>query len=224
MKKLLVCMFLLSACGTKFETVTGPTGPTGPSGPSSPATPITPAEEDIASILVNENAYRLGLGQTMLSRGLSCSLYTTTGGDRIQASIAGHNTLQGLTGVGSFLLDSIIQQYESPISDGMNVLPPALRTIYKNMYLLRCSGSIVVTENGHYNFELYSDDGSVLYLDGSKLIDNDNNHGTTLVSGVKYLGRGVHTIRLDYAQTGGGSQALVLRANGMAIDPMYLVH
>jgi hypothetical protein len=211
---LVMCLLMLSACASEFDITTSPNTPT---------VPTTGVDADIASILADENAYRLGLGQTMLSRGLSCTLYTTTGGDRIQSSIAGHNTLQGLTNVGSFLLNSIIQQPDSPSSEGMNVLPPALRSMYKNMYLLRCMGSIVVTETNYYNFELYSDDASVLYLDGSKLLDNDNAHGITLVSGTKYLRRGVHTIRLDYAQIG-GRQALVLRAGGMTIDPKYLVH
>lgn len=94
------------------------------------------------------------------------------------------------------------------------------------MYLLRCQGSLIVTKTDYYQFNLNSDDGSVLYLDGSKLVDNDNNHGPTLVSGTKMLRRGVHTFRLDYAQTGGGSQALELTAGSSSgvlstIDPSF---
>ncbi len=132
--------------------------------------------------------------------------------------------MQGITQRATFLLKDVINQPNTPISEGMSVLPQALRVVYKNLYLLRCQGQIVVTESAQYTFELTSDDASVLYLDGSKLIDNDNNHGSTNVAGTKYLRRGVHTIRLDYAQTGGGSQSLILMANGSLIDPAHYAH
>lgn len=185
--------------------------------------PVKPLTE-IERLVADENDYRLGLGQTALTPGLSCTLYSITGGDRIQASIAGHNTLQGVTQRATFLLKDVINQPNTPVSEGMSVLPAPLRAVYKNMYLLRCQGQIVVTESGHYNFELTSDDASVLYIDGSKLIDNDNNHGSTMVAGSKYLRRGVHAFRLDYAQAGGGSQSLILTANGSLIDPAHYVH
>lgn len=212
--------FALIACHGKDGNM-GPSGPQGP-GPTIPT--VSPVEQDVADLLAEENDYRLGLGQTALTSGLSCALSTFTAGDRIQASIAGHNTLSGLSQVATFLLKSEISQPVSPVSDGMSVLPAALRSIYMNMYLLRCQGQIVVTDTDHYLFELESDDGSVLYIDGAKVIDNDNNHGPTTVAGMKYLRRGVHTIRLDYAQSGGGSQALSLKVDGALLNPMVMAH
>jgi len=224
--------FGLSGCGVHImkgdQGDTGAVGAPGADGAvvvvSPTPVPATPTEADIASVLADENAYRLGLGQTMLSNGLSCTLYSITGGDRIQSSIGGHNTLSGITTVATYLYKGLFNQPDSPISDGMNVLPTSLRAMYKNMYLLRCSGQIVVLESAHYGFELNSDDASLLYIDGVKVIDNDNNHGTTMVTGSKYLRRGVHTIRLDYAQTGAGSQSLQLTSSGVSIDPMYYFH
>lgn len=187
-------------------------------------TPVDPVASDISALIADENAYRLGLGQSILSSGLSCVLYTTTGGDRIQSSIVGHNTLTGLSQVAAFLLTTEINQPDSPISVGMGVLPLYLRSIYQNMYLLRCQGQIVVRESGYVQFDLTSDDASLLYIDGAKVIDSDNNHGSVLVSGSKYLRRGVHVFRLDYAQAGGGGQSLILKANGEIIHPMFLFH
>jgi PA14 domain len=212
-------LLLTSACAqeTQWEQVYVP-GPT----VVVPA-PVQPLTE-IERIVADENEYRLGLGQTALTPGLSCTLYSITGGDRIQASIAGHNTLQGVTQRATFLLKDVINQPNTPISEGNSVLPQALRVLYKNMYLLRCQGQIVVTESAHYTFELTSDDASLLYVDGSKLLDNDNAHGVTNVAGTKYLRRGVHTIRLDYVQSGAGHQALILMANGGLIDPAHYVH
>jgi hypothetical protein len=199
-------------------------GVPGPQGPAAPVAPVSSLEADVASLLASENEYRLGLGQTALSAGLSCRLYTATGGDRIQSSIAGHNTLTGLSQVASYTFVGVFNQPNSPISDGMNVLPPALRAVYKNMYMLRCEGQIVVTKTDYYLFELTSDDASLLYVGGSKVIDNDNNHGSVTVSGMKYLRRGVHAFRVDYAQMGGGSQSLMLKVDGAFINPLLYAH
>lgn len=187
--------------------------------------PVASLSEDIANLVKAENDYREGLGQTLLSNGLSCTLYTITGGDRIQASIPGHNTLTGITQVASFTYKGIaFNQANSNVNTYLNVLPESIRSLYTNMYLLRCQGYLVVTQTGYYNFQLTSDDGSLLYIGGSKLIDNDNGHGAVTVSGQKHLRRGVHAFRLDFAQSGGGQQALILKANGDFIDGMYLYH
>lgn len=211
----------LTACGE------GPRGHQGAPGAPAPV-PAPPAvsalEEQVAKLLAEENEYRLGLGQTALTTGLSCTVQTFTSGDRIQASIAGHNTLAGLSTVGTFLLTTPMNQDVSPISDGNSVLPAAIRNVYKNMYLLRCQGQLVITETGYHMFDVNSDDGSLLFLNGSKLIDNDNNHGPTLVAGMKYLRKGVHSFRVDYAQSGGGSQALIVRMNGELLNPLLFAH
>lgn len=199
-------------------------GDKGDTGPGAPTPVVSDIDADIALVTDQENDYRLGLGQTMLTSGLSCTLYTITGGDRIQSSISGHNTLTGISQVATFLYAGLFAQPDSSTSTGLSVLPPALRPLYTNMYLLRCQGSIVVLDSDYYSFELTSDDGSLLYIDGAKVIDNDNNHGAITVSGMKYLRRGVHTIRLDYAQSGGGNQALVLTSGGLSIDPKFYLH
>lgn len=186
--------------------------------------PVASLSEDILNLVSAENDYREGLGQTLLANGLSCTLYTTTGGDRIQGSIAGHNTLTGLSQVASFTYKGIFNQPDSNVNTFLNVLPAPIQPLYLNNYMLRCQGQLVVTTTGYYTFDLTSDDGSLLYVDGGKLIDNDNNHGSTLVSAQKYLRRGVHAFRLDYAQTGAGNMSLILTANGSFIDPMYLFH
>lgn len=176
---------------------------------SPPTTEVNAETQDVETLLAEENSYRETLGQSQLTSGLSCNLQTYTGGDRIQASIANHNTLQGLSNVGSYTLKAPFNQDNTSVDLGLNVLPMGLKTMYKRNYLLRCTGYIVITENNYYKFDLTSDDASVLYIAGAKVIDNDNAHGVNLVSGTKFLRRGVHAFRLDYAQEG-GSQALIL--------------
>lgn len=226
MKKYMVLFLALGlvACSDGKNGRDGSTGTPGVDAPVPTAPTVSALEEKVAKLLADENEYRLGLGQTALTTGLSCTLQTFTGGDRIQASIAGHNTFQGLTTVGSFLLTSPMNQADSPISDGLSVLPASIRSVYKNLYLLRCQGQLVVTETGYAMLDITSDDGSVVYVDGSKLIDNDNNHGSTTVAAMKYLRKGVHSFRVDYAQSGGGSQSLYLRLNGEVLNPLLWAH
>lgn len=229
MKKMMAVftVLVLTACGNDADFHTHKDGEKGDKG--DPGVVVTvpapvPPETAVQQLLNAENEYRLGLGQTALTQGLSCSLKTFTGGDRIQSSIAGHNTFQNLVQKATFTLNVPFNQPQSSINDGMNVLPEPLRSLYKNMYMLTCSGQLVVTETGYVNFQLTSDDASLLYIDGGLLVDLDNNHGTTTGASQKYLRKGVHTIKVVYAQAGAGEQSLVLKANGAVIDPQYFAH
>jgi hypothetical protein len=220
---ILALSLALTACGK------GDKGDKGDPGQSVPVVlpppPVDATQADIDAVVADENNYRLGLGQTMLSRGLSCTLYTFTGGDSIKTTPdSGHTTLQGLSQKATFLFADVINQQNASINDGLSVLPAAIRPLYLNMFMVRCQGQIVVLDTDYYKFDLTSDDGSLLYFDGSLLIDNDNNHGAVTKSGTKYLRRGVHSFRVDYAQSGAGSQAFILQANGGLIEGRFYMH
>lgn len=222
MKKLLlltsIVILSLVGCGD------GPKGDKGDTIVVSPS-PVVPEEQaEIDAIVLDENTYRLGLGQTVLTSGLSCSLSTFTAGDRIQASIVGHNTLSGLSQVATFLLKSEFNQPDAPITSGVSALPEPFKSIYLTKYLLRCQGQVVIIQTGYHSFDLLSDDASVLYIDGAKIIDNDLAHGSTLVSAQKYLRKGVHTFRLDYAEIGAGNMSLRLNHNGTLLQSNVFFH
>jgi hypothetical protein len=189
-------------------------------------TPPTPDEEQdtINHLVEDENEYRDSWGSSLLTTGLTCTLYTISGGSRIQVSIPGHTQLTGKTKVTSYLYKGEFNQPNVSTSLGLNVLPTALKNTYKNMYYLQCVGFLVATASSTYQFDLTSDDASLLYVSGAKVIDNDNNHGATLVTGSKYLRKGVHSFKLEYAQAGGGSQALILKMNSALLNPKYLYH
>lgn len=182
--------------------------------------------DEVKVVLDEENTYRLGLGQTLLTEGLSCTLYKITGGQYIQNDSTHTPTLTGVTSVASFLFKDSFNQPNSSVNDGLNVLPSALKNnvLYKNLILLRCVGKIVIVRTDWYDFELLSDDGSVLYINGTRLIDNDGGHGITSVSSSKYLRRGVYDFRLDFAQTGSGNQALILNVNGVLVPGSLFFH
>lgn len=214
MKKiLLLSMLIFTSCGKDGkdgETVFIPVH----------ETPVVQdaIQDDIDELVSLKNEFRTLNGQLPLVKNLMCQLFTITGGDRIQASIAGHNTFTGITSVGYFAYNGPFNQPNSSTSEGMNVLPEPFKSLYQNMYLLRCQGQLVITDSGYHSFELGSDDASLLYINGSLLIDNDNNHGHTVVTKAKLLERGIYAFRLDYAQAGGGNQSLQLKMDGQSID------
>jgi hypothetical protein len=211
----LIAILCLTACGSECKTTPGPTA-------ALTADQLNAA--DIAGLVADENAYRESLGQTALTQGLSCTVYTVTGGQYIQNDSTHTPTLTGISQAATFLSDGQFQQPNASVNDGLNVLPAAIRPNFINLFMLRCTGYVVVQTTGYVNFDLYSDDGSVLYLDGARLIDNDGNHGITEKSNQKNLRRGVHAFRLDFAQTGSGAQALILNANGSAIPAVNFQH
>ncbi|MYB96583.1 hypothetical protein F4054_18160 [Candidatus Poribacteria bacterium] len=53
---------------------------------------------------------------------------------------------------------------------------------------------------GVYVFELYSDDGSQLYIDGSLVVDNDGIHPGISRRGRVKLGTGIHPVEIRYFQ------------------------
>jgi hexosaminidase len=66
------------------------------------------------------------------------------------------------------------------------------------------NGYINIDTSGVYRFYARSDDGSVLYINGRNIVNNDGLHAPQLRSGEIALGEGWHRIRLEYFQAGGG--------------------
>lgn len=57
---------------------------------------------------------------------------------------------------------------------------------------------IDIPERGLYRFYTYSDDGSVLLLDGVPVVNNDGGHSARLREGIVALDKGLHRLRIDY--------------------------
>jgi VWFA-related protein len=62
------------------------------------------------------------------------------------------------------------------------------------------TGRIYIDRPGNYRFHLNSDDGSILYIDGKLVINNDPFHGREGIGTVVKLGGGIHGIRVSYYQ------------------------
>jgi hypothetical protein len=76
------------------------------------------------------------------------------------------------------------------------------------------TGRFWVSKPGKYRFALASDDGSILYIDGKGVIENDKVHQLKEKSGTVKLKTGAHDIRVSYFQGPRFQVALVLRVAG----------
>ncbi|MEM9147014.1 MAG: Ig-like domain-containing protein [Pseudomonadota bacterium] len=70
-------------------------------------------------------------------------------------------------------------------------------------FAVRYSGDLNVVNGGRYRFDLGSDDGSVLLIDGIEVVSNDGLHATTTLSGMVELAPGPHAIEVRYFERGG---------------------
>lgn len=208
----------------------GSNGSDGHDGTSYVPPVVTEEQADINFLLDDENTYRLNLGQTQLSNGLSCTVQALGSGQWLSSSSPGYNAGQGVVAAlagstqYSYLYQGSFNQPDSP-SGPNNLIPVALQPLFlSSNYKISCSGQIVVRQTAYYNFELNSDDGSILTVNGTQVVNNDGNHAMTLKSGTVFLRRGVRTFSILYAQTGAGNFGLVLKANGALIDSKYYAH
>lgn len=68
----------------------------------------------------------------------------------------------------------------------------------------RFTGTISVPADGLYNFRTSSDDGSLLWINDTLVVNNDGLHGVTERAGFIALRRGVHAIKVGWFNAGGG--------------------
>ena len=67
-------------------------------------------------------------------------------------------------------------------------------------FAIRYRGHFSVSMPGMYTFKLISDDGSRLYINGKRIIDNDGVHGASEETGQVFLNRGKHSVQVEYFQ------------------------
>jgi len=70
-------------------------------------------------------------------------------------------------------------------------------------FAVRWSGFLIIPKGGKYGLQITSDDGSNLYIDGRKKIDNDGQHGMNSKSYSSKFVKGQHPVRIEYFQKGG---------------------
>jgi len=84
----------------------------------------------------------------------------------------------------------------------------------KDNFAVRWSGVLIITTGGNYRFLLTSDDGSNLYVDNKKVINNDGLHGVrNRAAWVKRMVAGQHKVRIEFFERG-GSAGMYFRYKG----------
>ena len=68
---------------------------------------------------------------------------------------------------------------------------------------------ITIPKDDFYEFYTVSDDGSVLWIDNKKVVDNDGSHGALKASGILALKKGVHKINVSYIEDYEGHSIVV---------------
>jgi hypothetical protein len=72
-------------------------------------------------------------------------------------------------------------------------------------FALSFTGSIKIEKQGDYEFFIRSNDGSRFYIDNHLIIDHDGPHGADIEkTGKIVLTKGMHPLKLEYFQAGGG--------------------
>ena len=101
---------------------------------------------------------------------------------------------------------------------------PAAR---QDKFGFRYHGYLRVPKDGAYTFWTASDDGSNLYVDGQRVVNNDGLHSLLETSGTVALAAGWHAVTVDFFEKGGGHELdCWIAGPGMArkkIDPKELV-
>ena len=82
-----------------------------------------------------------------------------------------------------------------------------------NNIVSRFNGRINITTAGTYTFATDSDDGSMLFLDGAKVVENNASQGHIRRTGTLDLTAGLHDIDIGYYE-GGGANSIIVDYSG----------
>ncbi|KYP15247.1 PA14 domain-containing protein, partial [Flavihumibacter sp. CACIAM 22H1] len=75
---------------------------------------------------------------------------------------------------------------------------------HKGSFGIVAESMLEIDQDGDYQFYTRSDDGSRLFINGKKVVDNDGDHGVEEKSGKIKLTKGRHAIKVEYFNGGGG--------------------
>ena len=93
-----------------------------------------------------------------------------------------------------------------PKSSGLVVSFVIPKGVRDENFALKYDGYIKIPNDGLYTFYTTSDDGSVIFIDGKIIVNNDGRHAPIEKSGMAELKAGYHKIELWYFQSGGGME------------------
>ncbi|WP_324671426.1 PKD domain-containing protein [Hymenobacter sp. GOD-10R] len=97
----------------------------------------------------------------------------------------------------------------TPLKTGA-IMQPALTPAQRDYgYAMQFTGYVTVPTDGQYTFYVNSDDGSLLYIGNTLVVNNDGTHGDQELNGTIGLQAGTHAITVAYLQDAGGQNLQV---------------
>ncbi len=87
-----------------------------------------------------------------------------------------------------------------PVADGFMPVPDISAARQEDHFAFIFNGYLDIGERGVWEFMTKSDDGSVLFIDGIKVVDNDGSHAAVSASGRIALDKGFHSFELKYIE------------------------
>jgi alpha-L-fucosidase len=104
----------------------------------------------------------------------------------------------------------------NPVKEGISDNFSLEQKMAKEYYGFSFNGYILVPSNDVFAFYTDSDDGSILWIDGKKIVENDGLHGAKEVETAIALRKGYNQIRVDYFnKTGSDGLFVSIRSASM---------
>lgn len=91
-------------------------------------------------------------------------------------------------------------QKANAVYSGVADIPSIKKAAREENYGFVFDGFVKVPADGMYSFYTKSDDGSVVFIDNQRVVNNDGPHGATLMTGKIALKEGYHSYKLLYTQ------------------------
>ncbi|MDB4934739.1 MAG: putative large, multifunctional secreted protein [Labilithrix sp.] len=180
--------------------------------PGTPATPGTPAPATGIPVLAGTNVFGQGTADPAGWKGSFFVIPPAT--QKVPA-------LATMTPTGVLFAKEL-----NVPSKAMTGGFPGIDATRNENFAIRWEAPLIVDTEADYTLRIVSDDGSIVSIDNTPIVDNDGAHNAQEKAGPVHLVKGAHVITVDYFQ-GSGSVALQLfckKAGGTeTICPTHLL-
>jgi hypothetical protein len=122
-----------------------------------------------------------------------------------------------------FLFLSTLNVQPQPFTGGF----PGIDASRTQNFAIRYEAPLVVGTEADYDFKIVADDGAVLSIDGTPIVDNDGARSAPATKdGPVHLISGTHMLTVDYLQTTGAValQVYCKKANDTSADQICPTH
>jgi hypothetical protein len=183
-----------------------------PGTPATPANPASPATPAGIPVLIGTNIFGQG---TADPAGWKGSFYVIP------------PATQKLPALGTMTPNGVLFAKELNVtSKAMTGGFPGIDATRNENFAIRWEAPLIVDTEADYTLRIVSDDGSIISIDNTPIVDNDGQHGAQEKSGPVHLVKGAHVITVDYFQATGtvALQLFCKKAGGTeTICPTHLL-